>query len=42
VNIFSKLGAVSRLDAVNKAAALRGREPLTATASTTGSVNHRD
>jgi DNA-binding NarL/FixJ family response regulator len=42
VNIFSKLGAVSRLDAVNKATALRGREPVTAAASTTGHAGHRD
>jgi DNA-binding NarL/FixJ family response regulator len=42
VNIFGKLGAVSRLDAVNKATALRGREPVTAATSRAGPAGRRD
>jgi DNA-binding NarL/FixJ family response regulator len=38
-NIFSKLGAVSRLDAVNKAAALPGREPVAAATPATGTAD---
>jgi len=41
-NIFSKLGAVSRLDAVNKAAALQGREPIATAASAMGPPARRD
>jgi DNA-binding NarL/FixJ family response regulator len=38
-NIFSKLGAVSRLDAVNKAAALQGRERGATAAPATGTAD---